>query len=89
MGIPLTTERSLAVDSKYIKLGSPVFIDTSVSVGENRKIPYSRLMIAQDKGSAIKGIARADIFFGIGELAEFRAGRQKFYGDIYVLKQKP
>jgi len=49
------------------------------------KDPISRLMIAQDTGSAIKGPQRADIFFGTGDKAGRRAGRLRDGGRMAVL----
>ena len=39
-------------------------------------------MFAQDKGSAIKGLLRGDIFFGNDE----NAGNMKSQGDIIVFE---
>ena len=59
LGVPLTSERSVAVDPKYIPLGAPVFISTTQP---NSTKPLRRLMLAQDTGGAIKGGVRADFF---------------------------
>ncbi|GMR19441.1 MAG: murein transglycosylase A [Gammaproteobacteria bacterium] len=80
--VPLTAERSIAVDRRYIELGSPVWLDTTLPI-ENT--PYRRLMLAQDTGGAIKGVVRADVFFGRGQLARERAGMMKQPGRLYVL----
>jgi membrane-bound lytic murein transglycosylase A len=82
MSIPLSTMRSMAVDPKYIPLGSPVWID------KQGGDPVQRLMIAQDVGAAIKGPHRADIFYGSGQDAGHIAGRTKSPGAIYVLLPK-
>ena len=72
--------RSIAVDPKYIPLGSPVWIEIKGSY------PLNRLMVAQDTGSAIKGPSRVDIFFGRGDDAEKMAGQIKDYGRVAVFK---
>ena len=46
-------------------------------------------MVAQDVGSAIRGQARADIFFGAGEKAARKAGYQNAGGSLFVLLPKP
>lgn len=46
---------------------------------------FRRLMVAQDTGSAIRGAARGDIFWGCGEAAGALAGCTKHCGDFYVL----
>ena len=62
-GIPLTAERSVAVDPHYIPLGFPLWIETTLTAGQ---LPYHHAFTAQDTGSAIKGALRADIYFGSG-----------------------
>jgi membrane-bound lytic murein transglycosylase A len=79
MNRSITPMRTVAVDPAFVPLGAPVWIE---KVGTE---PLRRLMIAQDTGSAIKGAQRADIFFGTGDLAGFRAGRVKDPGRLIVL----
>lgn len=74
MGLSLTPERSLAVDKRYIPLGSPVYLAAQWP-GSDR--PLQRLMVAQDTGGAIKGRVRADFFWGLGDQAGELAGRTK------------
>jgi membrane-bound lytic murein transglycosylase A len=83
LGVPLTAERSAAVDPSFIALGSPLWLDTSLP-GEAAR-PYRRLLIAQDTGGAIKGAVRADVFFGHGAQAEYLAGHMKQPGRLFVL----
>ena len=45
-------------------------------------------MVAQDTGSAIKGPARADIYFGHGEDVPHVAGRIKQFGHFVMLVPK-
>ena len=86
MGVPLTPERSIAVDRGFLPLGAPVWIDTTDPV---TKQPLRRLMIAQDLGGAIKGPVRADVFWGWGSDAENKAGLMRQQGTDYVLLPKP
>jgi membrane-bound lytic murein transglycosylase A len=72
--VPLTPRRSIAVDPRYVPLGSPVFIATT---WPNSAKPLNRLMLAQDTGGAIRGPVRADFFWGFGESAAREAGRMK------------
>ena len=89
-GVPLTAGRSLAVDPRHIGYGMPVFIDAELPVGENMSAqPFRHLMIAQDTGSAIRGPARGDLFWGSGEVAGEVAGRINNAADFYVLKPRP
>ncbi|WP_239031875.1 murein transglycosylase A [Paroceanicella profunda] len=66
LGVPLTPERSVAVDPEKVALGGPVWVET-----KGREGPIRQLMVAQDRGAAVNGAQRADIFFGWG-LAAFR-----------------
>lgn len=79
LGVPLTPLASLAVDARLHPLGAPFY------VAAGGPDPVSALMIAQDTGGAIRGAARADIFFGFGPQAETRAGAMKAPGTLYVL----
>lgn len=83
LGVPLTAERSAAVDPSFIALGSLLWLDTTLP-GEGPR-PYRRLLIAQDTGGAIKGAVRADVFFGHGARAEQLAGHMKQPGRLFVL----
>lgn len=85
LGVPLTAERSLAVDPRTIPLGAPVFLATS---WPNSDKPLRRLMIAQDAGGAIKGRIRADLFWGVGDKAGNYAGRMKQAGQMWLLLPK-
>jgi membrane-bound lytic murein transglycosylase A len=83
--MPLIAERSLAVDPKYIPLGSLVFVATEVTAN---KEPFNKTFFAQDTGAAIKGADRADIFFGAGKKAERKAAYQNNKGFLYLLAPK-
>lgn len=76
MGRPVTALRSIAVDPEHIPLGAPVWVEWQGK---------AQLMIAQDTGSAIKGPARGDIFFGTGAEAGLQAGALKVEGRLTVL----
>lgn len=84
--IPLTTDRSLAVDASHHQIGLPVFVAspklTHVAGAEDG---FHRLMVAQDVGSAITGPERGDIFFGSGDGAGRLAGITKHRGNFFVL----
>lgn len=79
--VPLTPQRSVAVDPAFIPLGLPLWLDTTL----DGQAPYRRLMFAQDTGGAIKGPVRADLFFGFGPEAEKLAGNMKQPGQMFVL----
>jgi membrane-bound lytic murein transglycosylase A len=85
LGVPLTDERSIAVDPTYIPLGSPVFLSTTKPLSTD---PIQKLVFAQDVGSAIRGAVRADYYFGHGDAAGDLAGRMKQAGRLWVLVPK-
>ncbi|MFO7766860.1 MAG: MltA domain-containing protein [Pelovirga sp.] len=86
MGVPLTPQRSLAVDPRTIPLGAPVFLSTTFPGTENQ--PLRQLMVAQDTGGAIKGRVRGDFFWGMGNDAGEFAGRMRHPGELWVLLPK-
>jgi membrane-bound lytic murein transglycosylase A len=85
LGVPLTPQRSIAVDAQFIPLGVPVFLATT---RPNSEVLLQRLMLAQDTGSAIKNAVRADYFWGFGKEAGKYAGRMKQQGTMWILLPK-
>jgi len=83
LNVPLTAERSLAIDPKFVKLGAPIWLSTTYPDAGNQ--PLQKLVIAQDTGGAIKGQLRADLFWGTGERAEKMAGNMKQPGELFIL----
>jgi len=82
--IPLTPERSLAIDPRYIPYGAPIWLETK---GPDQEI-INRLVVALDTGAAIKGPVRGDYFWGKGEEAFYKAGRMKSKGRYFILLPK-
>jgi membrane-bound lytic murein transglycosylase A len=85
LGVPLTPERSIAVDARVVPLGVPVWISTTYP---NTADPLNRLVMAQDTGGAIAGGVRADFFWGFGEAAGAQAGRMRQAGRMWILMPK-
>ncbi len=82
LGAPLTAGHSVAVDPRYVPLGAPVFLATTLPLSAQ---PLHRLMAAQDTGGAIRGAARADFFWGTGTEAGALAGRMRQQGRMWIL----
>ena len=82
LGVPLTAERSIAVDHRVIPLGVPVYLATTYP---GTKQELNRLMVAQDTGGAINGGVRADFYWGFGDDAGAEAGKMKQLGRMWVL----
>ncbi len=81
-GVALQAGRSLAVDRSIIPLGSLLWLETSTP--NNKQL--EKLVIAQDIGSAIKGIVRGDYFWGSGsdEILKL-AGSMNQEGRYFIL----
>jgi membrane-bound lytic murein transglycosylase A len=82
-GVVLTPGRSLAVDTRFMALGAPVWIDSLDPLTPD--VPLRRLMVSQDTGGAIRGPLRGDVFWGNGSDAAARAGRMQSSAELYVL----
>ena len=94
LGVLLTPGRSLALDPVIFPKGALGFISSQKPlVNERGEItgwtPFSRFVVNQDSGGAIKGAGRADIFWGSGPQAEVAAGHLQHDGELYILIKKP
>jgi membrane-bound lytic murein transglycosylase A len=78
-GAQLTPMVSLAVDPRFTPLGAPVWVEIK---GDE---PIRTLMIAQDRGGAIKGPVRGDLYAGSGDQAGDFAGAFNRMGTMTVL----
>ena len=92
--VPLTPGRSVALDSRIFPKGALCFISTEKPVMDSSHeitgwTKFSRFVLNQDTGGAIKGSGRADIFWGSDQGAELAAGHMKHEGDLYILIKKP
>lgn len=90
----LTPGRSVALDPRVFPKGALGFISSRKPVvSDQEKIigwtDFSRFVLNQDSGGAIKGAGRADIFWGSGAYAELVAGHLQHEGDLYILIKKP
>jgi membrane-bound lytic murein transglycosylase A len=91
---PITPGRTLALDSRLFPAGAIAWIKTQKpKVDEKNEIVgwevFSRFVINQDTGGAIKGPGRADLFWGSGPYAELAAGHMRHEGELYILIKKP
>ena len=93
LGVLLTPGRSVALDPKLFPKGALGFISSRKPLVNDRGeitgwIEFSRFVLHQDSGGAIKGAGRADIFWGSGPYAELAAGHLQHEGDLYILIKK-
>jgi membrane-bound lytic murein transglycosylase A len=82
LGVPLLAGRTIAVDTRAIPLGAPMFLATTMPLSTT---PLERLVLAQDTGGAIRGAVRADFFWGFGSAAGREAGRMRQDGRMWLL----
>lgn len=84
-GVPITPKASVAVDRRYWKLGVPFVTQVAQT---NPPLEFTRPVIAQDTGGAIKGVLRFDYFWGLGNTAGAQAGAQKSQAAAWVMVPK-
>lgn len=94
LGVALTPGRSMAIDRSLFPDAALAFVETQkplvgISGNISRWIEFSRFMLSQDTGGAIRGPGRADLFWGNGPYAEIAAGHMKHRGNLYFLVLKP
>ncbi len=91
LGVPLTPGRSIAIDPNWYPPGAVGFIRTTrPHLKENGQVswqPFSRFVALQDRGAAITGPGRADIYWGSGSQPE--AGLMAQRGELYIFLKKP
>ena len=90
IGVALTPGRSIATDSRLFPKGALAFImtrkpliDAKGEICEWRD--FSRFVVNQDTGGAIRGPSRADIFWGSDDYAKIAAGHLQHMGALYFL----
>lgn len=85
-GVPLLPMRSIAVDPRYIPLGSVLLAEVP-TYDEHGKLNGHRhqLLLAQDTGGAIRGAGHIDVYAGVGKNAEKIANQFHHYGRVWLL----
>jgi len=94
LDVLLTPGRSVALDFSVFPKGALGFISCQKPVVNDQGdiikwTKFSRFVLNQDSGGAIKGAGRADVFWGSGPYAELTAGHLQHDGDLYILIKKP
>jgi membrane-bound lytic murein transglycosylase A len=93
LGVPVTAGRSVATDSRLFPKGALALIQTRIPIVDdsgqlNDWLPIARFVLNQDTGGAIRGLQRADIYFGSGDHAAGLAGYMNSPGKIFFLLLK-
>ncbi len=94
INVLLTPGRSIALDRRIFPPAALAFIQTQKPVVDSAGqidswTDFSRFVLNQDTGGAIRGPGRADLFWGNGPYAEIAAGHLKHTGKLYFLVLKP
>ena len=94
LGVEVTPLRSIATDTGLFPKGALCFLQSRLPDKENFNSlkewdKASLFVLNQDTGGAIKGPARADLFCGNSEYAEFAAGHMNQYGKLFFLVLNP
>lgn len=98
LDVELTPGRSVAMDQAVFPAGALAFIQSrkplvdpllaDASGGADPVVgwrDFSRFVVNQDTGNAIRGMGHVDIFWGGGRYAEIAAGRMKHRGKLFLL----
>jgi membrane-bound lytic murein transglycosylase A len=91
--VPVTAGRSIATDSQLFPKGALALVRTEIPIidGAGQLAgwrPVTRFVLNQDTGGAIRGVKRADYYFGSGAAAGDLAGYMNRPGRLYFLTLK-
>lgn len=85
LGVALTPMRSVATDPAFVPPGALLFVDAT---HPDTGAPLRRVVVSQDRGAAIVGAVRADLFWGSGEEAGRLAGLARQPMRMWLLLPK-
>jgi membrane-bound lytic murein transglycosylase A len=87
LGVPVTPDRTLAADPRVYPKGALAFAvaERPVDATSGAMRPFSRFVLDQDAGGAIRTSAHVDLYLGSGAYAENAAGRMRQPGRLYYL----
>ena len=85
--------RSIATDKKVYPAGGLAFVKLRKPIlNKKNEIvqwkSFSRFVVDQDTGNAIRGKGRADFYFGMGDIAGAKAGHFHERGDVFYIVKK-
>jgi membrane-bound lytic murein transglycosylase A len=87
LGVPVTPDRTIAADARVFPKGALAFLasERPVDAAGGPMRPFSRFVLDQDAGGAIRTSARVDLYLGSGAYAESAAGRMRQRGVLHYL----
>jgi len=91
--VPVTAGRSIATDAQLFPKGALALMQTEIPIvdGSGQLAgwrPVTRFVLNQDTGGAIRGMERADYYFGTGPVAGGMAGYMNRPGKLFFLMLK-
>ncbi len=94
LNVKVTPGRSLALERSLFPAAALAFMTATKPLADtNGKVvdwqEFSRFVLNQDTGGAIRGPGRADLFWGGGAYAETAAGHMKQDGELFFLILDP
>ena len=93
LDVPVTAGRSIATDTRLFPKGALALMQTQIPVIDDAGQlagwqPVARFVLNQDSGGAIRGLRRADYYFGSGDHAGDLAGFMNHPGMLFFLVLK-
>jgi membrane-bound lytic murein transglycosylase A len=87
LGVPVTPDRTIAADARVFPKGALAFAMTErpVDATSTTMRPFSRFVLDQDAGGAVRTSGHVDLYLGSGAYAANAAGRMKQPGRLYYL----
>ena len=87
LGVPVTPDRTVAADARVFPKGALAFLasERPVDAAGGPMRPFSRFVLDQDAGGAIRTSARVDLYLGSGAYAESAVGRMRQPGVLHYL----
>lgn len=87
LGVPVTPDRTIAADARVFPKGALAFAvaERPVDAAGGAMRPFSRFVLDQDAGGAVRTSAHVDLYLGSGAYAENAAGRMRQPGRLYYL----
>jgi membrane-bound lytic murein transglycosylase A len=81
----VTTDVTVATNKAIFPPAAAMLVQTTVQDGNGRTRSYVALRLDQDTGGAMRAPGRADLYMGVGEESERRAGVQEYEGRMWYL----
>lgn len=89
LNLEVAAERTIATDKTLFPRGALCFVETELPGVTGGTRPFSKLMLDQDTGGAIRTAGRADLYLGVGPAAERRSGATSATGQLFYFFLRP